>query len=770
MTIDYSVSEPECWNKLVEISDLFASIDIVDPFNQLTLFTIIDSRNPKGGITKDCYLSFLLPAYISATNSLPEYNKVHFHFIHFSLFVENVKQDKISVALGAKMTLKDFKRSFDVQTWFNMIRSLLVSEKLMHIKTIEEEPEVVMTLVELDANGNAITKPSVPLPSRVGRKNLCRRWYEYCRYKEIHDKYFIQILRCDRNITPFSFQLHSPPPPLHIGWVHYKNINKRGYRWQEFYILSGYSYKENCVYGTYFQSIPEPIVFSTDWYSIFSVVDPHVSIPLFAYDIFSVIKIFIGDYPGRISPTESHKKAWMNRKRLFFISLTGENRYNIANAYCGVFREYVYQSKHIFLPPHAERTRKNRELYSTRIHDGVVILNDRFTDSAKFCETELMRDPCCLCLNAEFEPINNEIVINSDGVIDAETEEKIRSYTARMIKGFLDFFEIRFLKFQILAMKECLSLIKSDFLMCYQRSCNSISMNERPSDNTHVNEIDDLIREDSTPLWDRTQSMLYMLYKDYLGLYYRFLEKDCPGIKHGALVEKSAKEFYQRGKKLISRLMNQAYEAAFELSAIKKDFPVHKIDDKKYQYLYMSMYLFCTYLGNFDPDLAVNLISQTQQVLRDLSQPAIDLQTEIMRYLSDEIEKGRIILSRSAFDNQATGWYDNRKDLIYLPENLFYEKWASDWTKTHGKAFPFTKAVTFLKLREAGLLLASPSQVKGNYVKYWSEIAVDPVGAGPQPKRKVLKLKVDSSRLSAQAQRKLEELSKIHVPRRSRSE
>ena len=86
----------------------------------------------------------------------------------------------------------------------------------------------------------------------------------------------------------------------------------------------------------------------------------------------------------------------------------------------------------------------------------------------------------------------------------------------------------------------------------------------------------------------------------------------------------------------------------------------HKIDDKKYQYLYMSMYLFCTYLGNFDPDLAVNLISQTQQVLRDLSQPAIDLQTEIMRYLSDEIEKGRIILSRSAFDTQATGWYDNR--------------------------------------------------------------------------------------------------------------
>lgn len=141
-------------------------------------------------------------------------------------------------------------------------------------------------------------------------------------------------------------------------------------------------------------------VFACEAKQLLSLIPYSISIPLFSFALFSVLKYFYPDYPNRISVQNSYQYVKRNLGKILFLSLEGKNKSYIQEAaelYCGAFLR------------HSLSDTSTEEDESRYIHDGVFIVSENFKNRVKITEKNLdsyiVRNACVLFVNLPL-PVN----------------------------------------------------------------------------------------------------------------------------------------------------------------------------------------------------------------------------------------------------------------------------------------------------------------------------------------------------------------------------
>ena len=375
----------------------------------------------------------------------------------------------------------------------------------------------------------------------------------------------------------------------------------------------------------------------------------------------------------------------------------------------------------------------------------------------------MLRDACCLCLNADFELTDKGIGLNAEKVPSEETLDEISASIAEMLKGFSLYFAKRIDYCAEITAKECFRNIKELFTKYYLDFCERLK---------YIDNLDDVMVPYSEKYFPKCladlQSDVKHLYLEYDKLYKDARLEDC-AITYP---KKEANFFLKKSKKQINQAAKKALNAALLLDETRYFFGGYNSDSKKYYYLYLSIHLFCAYLKENGADaqnFARELDKISREIFEKLANQKMDVTKEFTMYLSHELEQGRIIQSRTGGQGQITGWFDEKRQLFYFPMERFYEDWVTRWKMSNSREFSYTKAEMLKQMLDAGVLLINQSQTKGNSVKYWWMIVVAPSGTGVQKKEKVIKMRIAPQRLSDMAQEKLKKFERTNVPRRSRS-
>lgn len=145
------------------------------------------------------------------------------------------------------------------------------------------------------------------------------------------------------------------------------------------------------------EELPE---FACEAEQLLSLIPHSISIPLFSFALFSVLKYFYPGYPNRISVQNSYQYVKRKLGKILFLSLEGKNKsyvQEVAELYCGTFLRHSLPST------------PAREEESRYIHDGVFIVSENFKNRVKITEKNLdsyiVRNACVLFVNLPL-PVN----------------------------------------------------------------------------------------------------------------------------------------------------------------------------------------------------------------------------------------------------------------------------------------------------------------------------------------------------------------------------
>lgn len=145
----------------------------------------------------------------------------------------------------------------------------------------------------------------------------------------------------------------------------------------------------------------------------------------------------------------------------------------------------------------------------------------------------------------------------------------------------------------------------------------------------------------------------------------------------------------------------------------------------------------------------------------------------ISSYLSSGILSGTIIPVRSTQikGQPVRGWYDGRKQLVYLPYDTYLDELRAYCVSVKNIYFPFEKRTFQTEiLYPSGLVRPKDNGTAGKYLRCSAQIVVAPIEQASPPKETVIKLSLERlmelSPLCADAQAKLHEWDRIAPSRR----
>ena len=212
-------------------------------------------------------------------------------------------------------------------------------------------------------------------------------------------------------------------------------------------------------------------------------------------------------------------------------------------------------------------------------------------------------------------------------------------------------------------------------------------------------------------------------------------------------------------------LFNNIARRAFS-SVGKKYFP------QKYAHLYSAMLTFCEFLkdkgvGNEKVEL---LKKESFEVIYDLmlnrekkSTPS----TFMNEYLSSLIENGKIICFRTKSNKNTCGWYDAKKQYIYLPYSSYFDTILDYWKSDNTTVFPYKKSDFQKELIELNILIARKNGPNSSYFRPEHRMTISPAKDKTQRKEAVLKIDVTKLSLSNDAKKLLKDMSTTSVSRRA---
>lgn len=182
---------------------------------------------------------------------------------------------------------------------------------------------------------------------------------------------------------------------------------------------------------------PSALVCETE--QLLSLVPYSISIPLFSFTLFSILKYFYPGYPNRISVQNSYKYVKKNLGKILFLALDCENQsyaQEIAELYCGTFLRHS-------LPGTPAREEESRY-----IHDGVSIASRSVKGRVKITEKNLdsyiVRNACTLFVNLPL-PVNASPVRvmakMGENAISSTDLKEYRDQVDTLLGHFIQFLE-----------------------------------------------------------------------------------------------------------------------------------------------------------------------------------------------------------------------------------------------------------------------------------------------------------------------------------------
>lgn len=440
---------------------------------------------------------------------------------------------------------------------------------------------------------------------------------------------------------------------------------------------------------------------------IFSLVPYTVSIPLFSFVVFSILKYFYPKYPSRISVNDAYKTVKGKINKILYLALAGKNESlteEIAELYCGSFLR------------HSIRGTPARRDELKYVHDGIAIYvvdaKRRLTAAEKGSKKKLrlkvteknlgqyiIKDACGLFVNADFPlsaaPIR--VLLDQGGdkypqTISVEDRDKIDVLLDSFIKWCEEFWPKQ--------------LENNDNLMEW-----SADRKNRETAN----------------------ALMASFTKEQLTAMLAKAEQELEDISGNHMIKRKCAYLLSAYRIFITYLRNSC-----------------AADDN-----YVVDNLNC--VG----------IKAIQDLCRDQRQPN-SVEQAFSKYISRLFETSAIILIRSEPKGRVSGWFDPKRNAVLLPYASYYEEFL-DFCGRGG--FVYSKAEFQKEILAPAGFIELKKNGKSNYYRADVDVVVSPIGAENAPKEKMIRINLEPFQklapLSKKAVEKIRRLSSQPVKRRA---
>ena len=600
--------------------------------------------------------------------------------------------------------------------------------------------DVVAQNLIVDWQGRVASKGATRHPLGWDLRKLCQEFSGYLVFPQVQEQFMWQTIPKEER----KDQSHGATAPWHIGWYDLNGIP----------VMSGIR-SAGIQPSSYGSALLRDLSQQPNRLEDLLAVAPYeITVPLFCYGIFSVIKPFLPDYPARISVNDSFSSVMKRQKEMIFLSLTGPHSKALADLFFGAFVDYGEGER----AGEKEAKKRLRQLQS-RVHDGVVILDEEFKNLQTFRNRAMLRDACIVLTNSAFEENQFEIRLSSDAFDPQRCSPAMRQVFPKVLIAFVDWFREEYVWRREEKVQEALGCIAGQARKLYQRWRQLFAGEKESEIPNKLRRLSDSPAGNWSELNDEIK-----LYTDQLE---EIIEKDAGDQRCNTRKKEAA-------LKWVSVFSRQAREAAktyrltadtsfvndfFHLSSIRKQYP------RKWANLQIALYVFQKFRKTHSEYARISLPKPWEAYLQEGSKASEKTHEQLFfGYLSQELEAGRVILFRTNRTADCSGWYDGAKELFYLPYPDYYSDFRN-WATEQGRMDLPSQRVFQKQLAEKGFLLLADNHSKSGYQRPDHRMIVDPY-SDTKPKVSVIKVKPDLTELSAAAQTVMQQLKAQKVPRR----
>ena len=601
--------------------------------------------------------------------------------------------------------------------------------------------ELVAQELLVDWQGKVVGRDVPRHPLGWDLRKLCQGFSRYLGFPQLRDRFMWQFIpEGERQKLN-----HMATAPWHIGWYELNGIP----------VMSGIRSAETRPSG-YGSALLRDLSQSNRLEDLLSVAPYEITVPLLCYGIFSVIKPFLPDYPARISVNDSFSSVMKRQKEMIFLSLTGPHSQALANLFYGAFVDYGEGER----AGEKEAKKRLRQLQS-RVHDGVVILDEEFKNLQTFRNRAMLRDACIVLTNSAFEENQFEIRLSSDAFDPQCCSPAMHQVFPRVLITFVDWFREEYVWRRKEKVQEALGCIAGQAHKLYQRWRQLFAGEKesqipnklrRLSDSPAGNwsELDDVIKLYT----DRLEAIIE---KDSDDQIYNTRKKEA-ALKWVSDFSKRAREEAKKYRLTADTSFTNDF---FHFSSIRKQYP----RKRAWANLQIALCVFQKFRETQSEYAQILLPEPWEAYLQEgLKVSGKTYEQLFFGYLSQELEAGRVILFRTNRTADCSGWYDGAKELFYLPYSDYYSGFRN-WAMEQGRMDLSSQRVFQKQLAEKGFLLLADNHSKSGYKRADHRMVVDPY-SDTKPKVSVIKVKPDLTELSAEAQTVMLQLKAQKVPRR----
>ena len=603
------------------------------------------------------------------------------------------------------------------------------------------DQELVAQELLVDWQGKVVGRDVPRHPLGWDLRKLCQGFSRYLGFPQLRERFMWQFIpEGERQKLN-----HMATAPWHIGWYELNGIP----------VMSGIRSAETRPSG-YGSALLRDLSQPNRLEDLLSVAPYEITVPLLCYGIFSVIKPFLPDYPARISVNDSFSSVMKRQKEMIFLSLTGPHSQALANLFYGAFVDYGEGER----AGEKEAKKRLRQLQS-RVHDGVVILDEEFKNLQTFRNRAMLRDACIVLTNSAFEENQFEIRLSSDAFDPQCCSPAMQQVFPRVLIAFVDWFREEYVWRREEKVQEALGCIAGQAHKLYQR-WRQLFAGEKES------EIPNKLRRLSdSPAgnWSELNDVI-KLYTDQLE---EIIEKDagdqrCNTRKKEAAL-KWVSDFSKRAREEAKKYRLTADTSFtndfFHFSSIRKQYP----RKRAWANLQIALCVFQKFRKTHLEYAQISLPKPWEAYLQEGSNASEQTYEKFFfGYLSQELEAGRVISFRTYRTADCSGWYDGAKELFYLPYPDYYSDFRN-WATEQGWMDLPSQRVFQKQLAEKGFLLLADYHSKSGYQRADHRMVVDPY-SDTKPKVSVIKVRPDLTELSAAAQTVMQQLKAQKVPRR----
>ena len=603
------------------------------------------------------------------------------------------------------------------------------------------DQELVAQELLVDWQGKVVGRDVPRHPLGWDLRKLCQGFSRYLVLPQLRERFMWQFIpEGERQKLN-----HMATAPWHIGWYELNGIP----------VMSGIRSAETRPSG-YGSALLRDLSQPNRLEDLLSVAPYEITVPLLCYGIFSVIKPFLPDYPARISVNDSFSSVMKRQKEMIFLSLTGPHSQALANLFYGAFVDYGEGER----AGEKEAKKRLRQLQS-RVHDGVVILDEEFKNLQTFRNRAMLRDACIVLTNSAFEENQFEIRLSSDAFDPQCCSPAMQQVFPRVLIAFVDWFREEYVWRREEKVQEALGCIAGQAHKLYQR-WRQLFAGEKESQIPNK-----LHRLSDSPAgnWSELNDVI-KLYTDQLE---EIIEKDagdqrCNTRKKEAAL-KWVSDFSKRAREEAKKYRLTADTSFtndfFHFSSIRKQYP----RKRAWANLQIALCVFQKFRKTHSEYARISLPKPWEAYLQEGSKASEKTYEELFfGYLSQELEAGRVISFRTYRTADCSGWYDGAKELFYLPYPDYYSGFRN-WATEQGRMDLSSQRVFQKQLAEKGFLLLADNHSKSGYKRADHRMVVDPY-SDTKPKVSVIKVRPDLTELSAAAQSIIQKLGAQKVPRR----